>query len=103
MAAKFAVACVGIFMAKIKNEILRQSLTKPLVWKKKIHYRCAFPVEHNQRLKVFFSKSAPVAHLVVHRAVTRAVVNSRLRPDQHSGSKITEEKSAAFLISSANG
>lgn len=35
MAAKFAVACVGIFMAKIKNEILRQSLTKPLVWKKK--------------------------------------------------------------------
>ena len=36
---------------------------------------------------------APVAHLVVHRAVTREVVSSRLRPDQHSGSlKITEEK-----------
>ena len=29
---------------------------------------------------------APVAHLVVHRAVTREVVSSRLRPDQHSGS-----------------
>ena len=29
---------------------------------------------------------APVVHLVVHRAVTRKVVSSRLRPDQHSGS-----------------
>ena len=29
---------------------------------------------------------APVANLVVHRAVTREVVSSRLRPDQHSGS-----------------
>ena len=29
---------------------------------------------------------APVAHLVVHRAVTREVVSSRFRPDQHSGS-----------------
>ena len=28
----------------------------------------------------------PVALLVVHRAVTREVVSSRLRPDQHSGS-----------------
>ena len=27
-----------------------------------------------------------VAHLVVHQAVTREVVSSRLRPDQHSGS-----------------
>ena len=48
------------------------------------------------------SEIAPVAHL--HRAVTREVVSSKLRPDQHSGSlKITEEKSAAFVISSANG
>ena len=46
---------------------------------------------------------APVAHLVVHWAETREVVSSRLRPDQHSGSLITEEKSAAFVISSANG
>ena len=29
---------------------------------------------------------APVAHLVVHRAVTREVVSSRLPLDQHSGS-----------------
>ena len=29
---------------------------------------------------------APVAHLVVRRAVTREIVSSRLRPDQHSGS-----------------
>ena len=29
---------------------------------------------------------APVAHFVVHRAVTREVVSSWLRPDQHSGS-----------------
>ena len=29
---------------------------------------------------------ASVAHLVVHRAVAREVVSSRLRPDQHSGS-----------------
>ena len=28
----------------------------------------------------------PVAHLLVHRAVTREVVSSKLRPDQHSGS-----------------
>ena len=28
----------------------------------------------------------PVAHLVVHWAVTREVVSSKLRPDQHSGS-----------------
>ena len=27
-----------------------------------------------------------VAHLVVHQAVTREVVSSKLRPDQHSGS-----------------
>ena len=31
-------------------------------------------------------KLAPVAHLVVHRAVMQEVVSSRLRPDQHSGS-----------------
>lgn len=35
MAAKFVVASVGIFMAKIKKEILRESPTKPLVCKKK--------------------------------------------------------------------
>ena len=45
----------------------------------------------------------PVAHLVVHRAVTREVVSSRLRPDQHSGSLNNWGESAAFVISSANG
>ena len=33
----------------------------------------------------FRMNRAPVAHLVVHRAVTREVVSSRLRSDQHSG------------------
>ena len=32
------------------------------------------------------SDRAQVAHLVVHRAVTREVVSSRLKPDRHSGS-----------------
>ena len=49
-----------------------------------------------------FNHRAPVAHLVVHRAETREVVSSRLRPDTQ-GLKITEEKSAAFVISSTNG
>ena len=39
----------------------------------------------SENFKITFNR-APVAHLVVHRAVTREVVSSRLRPDQHSGS-----------------
>ena len=35
-AAKMAVAFVNIFMAKMENEILRQSLSKPLVWERYI-------------------------------------------------------------------
>ena len=38
-----------------------------------------------------------VAHLVVHRAVTREVVCARLRPDQHSGSLINCGESAALV------
>ena len=42
-----------------------------------------------------------VAHLVVHRAVTREVVSSRevvrLRPDQHSGSLNNCGESAALV------
>ena len=33
-----------------------------------------------------FKCNAPVAHLIVHRAVTRKVVSSRLQPEQHSES-----------------
>ena len=47
-------------------------------------------VRHSQRMNEtlipIWINRAPVAHLVVHWAVTREVVSSRLRPDQHSGS-----------------
>ena len=34
MGTKMAVAFANIFMAKIENEILRQSTTKPIFWKR---------------------------------------------------------------------
>ena len=47
-------------------------------------------VRHSQRMNEtlipIWINRAPVAHLVVHWAVMREVVSSRLRPDQHSGS-----------------
>ena len=44
------------------------------------------PAEFSRTAAYFIENRTPVAHLVVHRAVTREVVSSRLRPDQHSGS-----------------
>ena len=67
-----------------------------------------FIATHNKRISkicniTVIAPVAPVAHLVVHQAVTREVVSSRLRPDQHSGSLNKRGESAAFVISSANG
>ena len=42
-------------------------------------------IESQYRARIESQCRAP-AHLVVHRAVTREVVSSRLRPYQHSGS-----------------
>ena len=88
--------CLGYYVMPEKSCVTLESLHNSNMWKTE------FLPSIYQEVKLIRS-SAPVAHLVVRRAVTWEVVSSRLRPDQHSGSLNNWAESAAFVIPSANG
>ena len=54
MGKKMAVAFANIFMAKIEREILRQSNTKPIFWKRFIDDIISLWVTNRDKLKNFF-------------------------------------------------
>ena len=57
MATKMAVAFANIFTAKIEKEILRQSYTKPIVWKRYIDDITSMWNTSRDRLEDFLLKA----------------------------------------------
>ena len=57
MGTKMAVAFANIFMAKIEKEILRQSDTKPIFWKRLIDDVISMWDTSRERIEDFLKKS----------------------------------------------
>ena len=69
MGTKMAVAFANIFMAKIEREILRQSETKPILWKRFIDDIISMWDTNRDKIEEFIPKANsfhPTIKLLIH-------------------------------------
>ena len=99
MGTKLAVAFANIFMVKIEKEILRQSDTKPIVWKRFIDDVISMWNTSRDKIEDFLLKANSFHPTIKFTAETSETETTFLDAKVHKGVRFTKES----IISYRNG
>ena len=93
MGTKMAVAFANIFMVKIEKEILRQSNTKPIVWKRFIDDVISMWNTSRDKIEDFLLKANPTIKFTAETSETETTL---LDAKVHKGVRFTKESMKAL-------